>query len=254
MSSTEFEFTSEEEIGAFNDGDKSMELLGFVDAIDGLKELKTSQKHLFKFVLNNNSGVRMRVLVWVIRITGGTVKMSNPNFRVSKENVNFLEFHVQSYSTMEILGNFLGHRVEFKETFRSILFDEVMIIEGDVETEGYLKVPFVEVTTPNSKYAQGIIVDGFYRLTVQIALFMINDKFVKGAHLRLRGEMNKEAGCFKIKDMGCIDLFTNNIMAEDKLKSCIHSVTLVRTKRPSSSALEGEKNSKKKCIENETEN
>ncbi|XP_033214531.1 uncharacterized protein LOC117171385 [Belonocnema kinseyi] len=58
-----FEFTSDEEIQAFNHENKKMDCTGYVDMIEGIKTLKTAEGHVLKFVLNNASKSSMRVLM-----------------------------------------------------------------------------------------------------------------------------------------------------------------------------------------------
>lgn len=56
------------------------------------------------------------------------------------------------------------------------------------EILGYMKSNgFVEVKGPNASYGQGVIANGQYRLTVQIASIQKDDRMAKGLHLRLRG-------------------------------------------------------------------
>ncbi|CAG9772096.1 unnamed protein product [Ceutorhynchus assimilis] len=52
------------EIDSFVVGDNTIELIGYVDEINGSKQVKNNTKTLFKFILNNGQGRRIRILMW----------------------------------------------------------------------------------------------------------------------------------------------------------------------------------------------
>ncbi|XP_063993664.1 uncharacterized protein LOC135171206 [Diachasmimorpha longicaudata] len=85
-----------------------MKIIGYVDCIEGLRELpKSPSKWIYKCILNNNDGRRVRILCWgddalkynddikmyqVLRITGGIIKAANPQYRRSTDTVSDKEF------------------------------------------------------------------------------------------------------------------------------------------------------------------
>ncbi|KAF7998460.1 hypothetical protein HCN44_010029 [Aphidius gifuensis] len=119
-----YAFTSDEEINAFEHEERTVDLTGYVHAIESLKPLRTPQGHVLKFVLNNDSNTRMRVLIWgtslaklweprvqmfsVLQIVGGTVKLGNPRYR--EPDVQEMEFHCQPTTDITILGVYPNRR------------------------------------------------------------------------------------------------------------------------------------------------
>lgn len=121
--------------------------MGDVDAIEGSRALRTPHEKVFKFVINNNSSTRIRILVWgtrmanlwerqitmnaVVEILGGTVKTSNIRFRDS--SVHVLEFHVQPSSEIIIREEFSPDLVQtLNQHFRNIAVIDVMDTPGTV--------------------------------------------------------------------------------------------------------------------------
>ncbi|XP_043270336.1 uncharacterized protein [Venturia canescens] len=65
FTATTEEFTSNEEMDEFIAGDETIYFTGYIDSIEGSKLVdKGVKKVLYKFVVNNGKGRKMRVLMW----------------------------------------------------------------------------------------------------------------------------------------------------------------------------------------------
>ncbi|KAF7998470.1 hypothetical protein HCN44_010407 [Aphidius gifuensis] len=146
---TDIVFTSDEEVEAFQPEDKSIDIIGYVECIEGLKTLKTASGHVLKFVVHNASKSRIRVLVWgtalathyeqsikinsIVEITGGNLKTANTHFRLPNDKTSTLEFNVQSHSLLTVHGQYdsSDHRV-VNETYELIELDDVMLFNGNI--------------------------------------------------------------------------------------------------------------------------
>ncbi|XP_043283139.1 uncharacterized protein [Venturia canescens] len=65
FTATTEEFTSNEEMDEFIAGDETISFTGYIDSIEGSKLVgKGVKKVLYKFVVNNGKGKKMRVLMW----------------------------------------------------------------------------------------------------------------------------------------------------------------------------------------------
>ncbi|XP_011312649.1 uncharacterized protein [Fopius arisanus] len=176
MTSEQYQFTSTEEMNNFEDGDTAMELTGYVDAIEGMKELKTHQKRVFKFVLNNGAGKRMRVLLWagdalkyqsqitmyqVIELTMGTIRDMNLKSPLppGKDYV-LTEYHFQTASTLTCLGDYKKDDScqdyeevsleEIKDKERQRLFESVLNVNNVIFSWAFVKIS----QNPSDLYAK----------------------------------------------------------------------------------------------------
>lgn len=52
------------------------------------------------------------------------------------------------------------------------------------------------VASDNGSYSFGSITDGIWKLRVRIVLYIANEKFVQGVHLRLNGVMHNDPSEF----------------------------------------------------------
>ncbi|XP_063987903.1 uncharacterized protein LOC135168012 [Diachasmimorpha longicaudata] len=101
MTSPPIKYTTNRAIDRFNVGATLMKIIGYVDCIEGLRELpKSPSKWIHKCILNNNDGRSVRILCWgddalkykdeikmyqIIKITGGIIKAANPQYRRSTD-------------------------------------------------------------------------------------------------------------------------------------------------------------------------
>ncbi|XP_063976110.1 uncharacterized protein LOC135167885 isoform X1 [Diachasmimorpha longicaudata] len=122
MTSPPIKYTTNRAIDHFNVAATLMKIIGYVDCIEGLRELpKSPSKWIYKCILNNNDGRRVRILCsgddalkykdeikmyQIIKITGGIIKAANPQYRRSTDTVSDKEFQFARRSTFDIFGTF----------------------------------------------------------------------------------------------------------------------------------------------------
>lgn len=196
----EFEFTPDEEIAAFQAGERNVDLTGFVDWIEGLKTVRTTQGHVYKLILNNDQSTRMRVLIWgtnmartwdsqiqihaVVQSIGGTVKTSHASYR--DPALHIMKYHVQPSTAVSILGTYMpGNRRPIAAIYKPIEMSQVMFEEGQLEINCYIRTPFRVVQFKRSQCGQGQVTDGYYRLTVNIAAYTSNDNLTTGTAITI---------------------------------------------------------------------
>lgn len=61
-----------------------------------------------------------------------------------------------------------------------------------LEIQGYVKDEFFEVKTSSTSFGQGTVVDGQYRLTVQVASYTHQESIKESVGIILRGVMIKK--------------------------------------------------------------
>ncbi|KAF7994287.1 hypothetical protein HCN44_003377 [Aphidius gifuensis] len=211
MNAAEFEFTSDDEIAEFQPKEFNIvvyfknfsDIVGYVDAIEGARILRPPHEKVFKFTINNNGSVGMRILIWrsrmanlwerqiamnvVVEILGGTVKTSNIRFR--DPAVHVLEFHVQPTCKIIIHGDFFPNMVQaIDQNLRNIALIDVMNTPGLVEIDAYIRRPLRKIHYNHSTSGQGTITDGLYRLTINVAMFVLNPALEIGTAARVRGK------------------------------------------------------------------
>ncbi|XP_011313006.1 uncharacterized protein [Fopius arisanus] len=219
MTSSTIEMTSDAEIDGFEPGDASMELIGYVETIEGMREIRSPQKHLFKFIINNGNDKRMRVLMWakealkylpqitlkqIVSLTMGTISAVNPKFKGSYENMADTEFNVQTTSDVTFHGVY-GETAQCFLSYEEVPLQRVSTMTMPMCIEAFLRSPFKLVSTINGSYGAGLVVDPNYKLAVQITNFKDNENLTQGVCLKLKGQMakNKMGGqFFKVSDMG----------------------------------------------------
>ncbi|XP_057334050.1 uncharacterized protein LOC130673135 [Microplitis mediator] len=205
-------FTVDDEITNWVPNDNTVELIGFVDKIEGTKRVPVSKGStlttpLYKIIVSNGSSSKVRVLFWgpmaidysakirdrtIIKISRRKTAPGNISFNNPYECIGPLELTLNNSSTIEIM----------KE-----LFDEV-VDDSPVETVslinapnykkkmyvlGWLKLPFNPVTSYGSTYGSGVIINGNNRLKVQIANYVENPKMTKGVYRKVLCESSVDS-------------------------------------------------------------
>ncbi|XP_063989877.1 uncharacterized protein LOC135169087 [Diachasmimorpha longicaudata] len=264
MTSEEYQFTSTEEMNNFEDGDTAMDLTGYVDAIEGMKVLKTHQKRVFKFLLNNGAGKRMKVLLWagdvlkyqsqvtmyqVVELTMGKIRDMNLKLPLPRgKDYVLTEYHFQPASTLTCIGVY--KKDDYYQDYEEVSLGEIMSKTTRICTEVYLRTAFKSVTTATEVQAMGLTIDKQFKLSVGIVSFSPNPENKQGVCVKIRGilEKNKMRGVFlKVDDMSCIEIVDAKTMTVSEMKNVAISAT---SKRRSEGSLPLSKRSK----ENESPN
>ncbi|XP_043286866.1 uncharacterized protein [Venturia canescens] len=236
FTATTEEFTSNEEMDEFIAGDETIYFTGYIDSIEGSKLVgKGVKKVLYKFVVNNGKGRKMRVLMWeevtkkyeaslrcrdIIRIWNGKALAVNPNFANASDDVIAVELSVQRSTRVDIMGQF---KTEEQQCYTRVLLRNSTADSNQlIVVEGFIKVPFFTSTTGNSIYGMGAITDGQYKLRVHIAQYSDIESLGIGAHIEVRGEIRKDkfgSPYLQAKDMGQIIIVDSEIMSDAELRN-----------------------------------
>ncbi|XP_011313001.1 uncharacterized protein [Fopius arisanus] len=226
MTSSNIKYTSSKAIEHFNVGATLMRITGYVDCIEGLKELpKSASKWIYKCIVNNNDGKRVRILFWgdsalrynkeiamyqIIKISGGTIKLANPTYRRSGDTVSDKEFQFGCASTLEVL--------------------DVCTAREPVMITGWLKEPFRSIsTTSGTSYGSGMICTDTHRMTVQVATFIPNEELREGMKLTVKGTIDRRLDAFVLNanSMDQIAVVPGApMMSEDDMEDAVESPPL----------------------------
>ncbi|XP_044012207.1 uncharacterized protein LOC122855111 isoform X2 [Aphidius gifuensis] len=237
---------SGDEINAFQHDERSVDICGYVDSIDGLKPVRTVQGHVFKFTLNNNEHVRMKILIWgtamaklwesqiqmwsVVELRGGTVKTGNPRYR--EADAHELEYHVQPSSDIQILGTFRPDIQPRKIQYRAVDMADIMSEQGPVELDCYIRTQPRTVQLNRASCGQLQVTDGYYRLAVNIASYTPNENLVVGAPVTIFSEVPRDSSLFAVADMnGIVIRQRDAMMSLEAVRAGFHPVIAVRRRR-----------------------
>ncbi|XP_011313087.1 uncharacterized protein [Fopius arisanus] len=251
MPSPPTKFTTSKAIDHFNAGATLMKITGYVDCIEGIKELPNSpSKWLYKCILNNNDQRRVRILFWgddackynteismyqILKITGGVIKEANPTYYRSGDTVGKKEFQFGRGSTLEILGIFdivndaSGSKKE-AITFARIEMKDVCTAKSPVIVSGWLKEHFRSIITANgASYGCAMICTDVHRITVHVTTFVPKPEFVEGMKIDVQGSIERRADAFffNVKSMEQITAVPfAPVMTEDEMDDAVESPPL----------------------------
>ncbi|XP_011312994.1 uncharacterized protein [Fopius arisanus] len=211
MESEDILWTENEEIASYEAGNTMMDIVGYIESVEALSSVKTYQKWIYKIILNNNKGSKVRVVFWkekalewsskltlseIVEITCCTV--ADVKFQFDRDLKGVIvpqELHVQDFSTIQVLGKFdLAHsqlnEVQFQETTIEHCLEHG---KTPIAVRGYVKNDFVIFKTIGQmSMANGNIVDGHFRLCVQIRDYKnsSDSKLEKGAYAIFYGKID----------------------------------------------------------------
>ncbi|XP_011313577.1 uncharacterized protein, partial [Fopius arisanus] len=118
------------------------DFVGYIESMLQLSQVKTYQKYIYKVIMNNNRGTKVRVVFWsnkavewssklslyqIIEVTGCTV--ADVKFQYDSDLKGVIapqELHVQEFSTINVLGMF--------NQANAIVEQEVIYTETSIET------------------------------------------------------------------------------------------------------------------------
>ncbi|KAB0792784.1 hypothetical protein PPYR_14743 [Photinus pyralis] len=237
--STAIPMTTNEEIDAVDVGDNTMEIIAYVDSIEGIKYV-SKNKALLKFIINNGTGRRIRVLAWeenaksyenklsihqIIHIQRGLFLRVNPNYFRKEENLIPFEISLTKNSKVDFLGKYATEAREMCKVVSTTIKD-CASIEGKLSLDAYIKVTFEPETTSHSSYGSGAIMEGIYKLRVRISHFHQNPALVEGAHIRLIGEIKKDrydSIYLQVADNNDITVIDDKVLSKETLRGGIHT-------------------------------
>ncbi|KAH0567745.1 hypothetical protein KQX54_013035 [Cotesia glomerata] len=177
MNNTKIKLTSNAEIEKFRPG-TTCQLVGYVDAIESPKRYNTES--VFKFILNNGTGLRVQVNCWnkeiprtqreivmvhVIHLeSAGCVadsEFNNGNYRGA-------QISVRKYTCVENLGKFDPETHEAAEIEPEVLqliplnAFENSVFPWKFKTIGYVKTKLTTIKAENANFTKGFfsITDG----------------------------------------------------------------------------------------------
>ncbi|XP_015118963.1 uncharacterized protein LOC107042431 isoform X2 [Diachasma alloeum] len=271
MASTKIKYTSSKAIDHFNAGATLMRIVGYVDSIEGLRELpKSASKWIYKCVLNNNDDKKVRIIFWgddalkynseivmyqIIKITGGVIKEANLQYRRSGDTVSDKEFQFGRGSTLEVLGTFdiangADEALNKVVKYQSIEIKDVCSARGPVEISGWLKEPFRSISTASgASYGSAMICSEVHRMTVHVTTFVPNENLLEGMKIKIRGTIDRRSNAFVLNTatMDQVSIIPGApTMTEDEMDEAVESPPLV-LKRESEDIMEITIEKKQKC-------
>ncbi|XP_072766281.1 uncharacterized protein [Anoplolepis gracilipes] len=165
-------FATDEMLESVQLEDSTVEVIGFIDEIDGPKIVGKAQNYrLLKFILNNNCRHRIQVVVWNIEIER-------------------IQFHIKPNRIIHIDG-VKAKKTKVPEFNQGTLPYELIIcsntIISNLVIQGHIKTRFNTLSSSFKTIGTGSITDGNYKLEIQIAHYEANDGFEKGENVETKG-------------------------------------------------------------------
>ncbi|XP_044591983.1 uncharacterized protein LOC123270111 [Cotesia glomerata] len=169
----------------------------------GTKQVPSGKGHgttsLFKIIVNNGTGNRVRVLFWgqkatefstilrirnVITITRAKASAVNVKFNNPADNVGLIELSVTNSSTIQVARNLFQDDVDNSPP-RVVKLEDAPNERGRLAVSGWLKLPFGPVVSFGSTIGSGVIIDGKFKLRVHVHDYRLPITFPQGAHIKV---------------------------------------------------------------------
>ncbi|XP_057329914.1 uncharacterized protein LOC130670518 [Microplitis mediator] len=243
-------FTSNDEIDEFADGDTLIQLKGYIDSVDGIKTVRDGKK-ILRFIVNNGNGRRVRVLVWDnftqsyathvcvnkivsfsrLRCSPASNEYANPNEDVIKKELNVIGCTKVTWGE-----KLVGKVVEPKKIELQNIIEEYGLVSADA----YIGIEFEESRYRNNVHGNGAITDGTFRVKVQVQSYSQEaaDLLKPGTHVKVTGKIWRDKvydyayiQCNSMADIVQID---DEILSADKLKNGFRTPKRKRTDENSS--------------------
>ncbi|XP_011313007.1 uncharacterized protein [Fopius arisanus] len=222
------------------------DIVGYIHSMEGLIPVKTFQKWVYKIIVSNITGMKVRVTFWrdlavdyskklqmcqIVEITGctgGEVKFQfDPEL---KGVIAPMELHVQALSTVKILGHFdiatasPGQQLTWEPVSTA---DCLSFKDKPITVSGYLKTEFIVFkTTSGIPLAHGNLADGSYPLCIQIDGYKPVTPLEKGSFVIFNGKIEKsKPGSFFLRVDGMKNVVVDNNrpkLSLKQLKSAIY--------------------------------
>ncbi|XP_029167920.1 uncharacterized protein LOC114943513 [Nylanderia fulva] len=182
--------------------DSTVEIVGFIDEIDGPKIVGKSQHYrLLKFLVNNNSKHRIQVVAWneeidrinfyiqpnrIVHIDGAKAK----KVKIPEFNQGTLQYEliIRSNTTINTLGNFdLKKNIQAVQPQLVELCDVPQHLNACIIIRGYIKTNFNKFLNSFKTIGCGSITDKMYKLEIQIVNYDNDVYFDKGQMIEMKG-------------------------------------------------------------------
>ncbi|XP_071582104.1 uncharacterized protein [Temnothorax nylanderi] len=195
-------FASDEMLESIQMEDSTVEIIGFVDEIDGPKIVgKTQHYRLLKFVLNNNSQHRVQIVAWndeidriknflqpnrIIHIDGAKAKKPKiPDFNIGTLPYELI---IRSNTVINHLGTFDIKKNISMQTEEIQFKDVCNHLNSYICIRGFIKTRFNSFSNNFKTYGCGSITNGEYKLEIQIVNYdEFVDNFEKGQEIEVKG-------------------------------------------------------------------
>lgn len=195
-------FASDEMLETIQVEDSTVEIVGFVDEIDGPKNVGKEEMYtLLKFLLNNNSRHRIQVVAWneevervkhhlqpnrIIHIDGAKAKIP----KVSDFNHGTLPFEliIRSNTIINSLGEFnIKDNIQIKHVPIIELIDIPDYLNQYIFVQGFIKTNFNALSNNQKTFGYGSITNGVHKLQIQIMNYEQTTSFEKGEQVQVKG-------------------------------------------------------------------
>ncbi|KAL7286570.1 uncharacterized protein LOC106650327 [Trichogramma pretiosum] len=193
------DFTSNDVLDSIEFNDKSVEIIGFVDAIQRTENSCKSRYH--KFVLNNGQGKRVQVVAWnehvpaVDKITqfykivhARNLIAHKPLHRIyNLGNVDY-ELLLVKGSVIETYDTYYNDKENVVKTTICEAIDQIGI---RIRIEAYVKSGFEKCKKDDQPYYFGCITDGYFQLDLKLAIDIDTSHLRKGQAISVIGVMEQ---------------------------------------------------------------
>ncbi|XP_057340240.1 uncharacterized protein LOC130677488 [Microplitis mediator] len=154
---------------------------------------------LFKIIVNNGNGNRVRVLFWgqkatefseilcirnVISITRARASKANKRFNNLADDVGPIELSITNASTVQVATDFFPDDID-NSTPRIVKLEDAPNERGRLSVSGWLKLPFAPVVSYGSTIGSGVLINGKFQLRVQVLDYRTPITIAQGAHVTI---------------------------------------------------------------------
>ncbi|KAH0540104.1 uncharacterized protein LOC123260047 [Cotesia glomerata] len=234
-------FTSDQEIQNYHVGDDTVEFRGYVLCVEGTCYVRTTydpRTPLFKMYASNGKSQIIKITFWgknatkwspmvsersIIRIQCAKAGVFNNQWRGSVVPTASTELTIQANSVLIFEAEkFLDITTvnPVPVVYEEVLLKDIAAHEDkEIKVQGWIKVPFRQVTYGGGSRGCGTIVDHEWRIRVIVRLFTDNPKLVLGTRASVSGVYTSNEGssltCDNIKNVEIMP--EENILSEDEL-------------------------------------
>ncbi|XP_043469691.1 uncharacterized protein LOC122503282 [Leptopilina heterotoma] len=223
-------FTSSEAIDAVEFGDRTIEIIGYVQQFS--PQRNTGNSEFFKFILSNGAGKKIQCCAWgaadidaierevlvnnILHIDGAWARVPSKE-EYNKGNCHF-ELQLFATTAIECFGQHL-EAIEEDDLVDTIVLPNVVHCElgTKIKIVGYLRTVFVEQRlcfgSQVGTFGCGSITDGTNKLEVRVASILELPNYQKGQKVEITGTVEHQGLRFYLQ----INNFNDIKVIEDKI-------------------------------------
>ncbi|XP_074108507.1 uncharacterized protein LOC141533488 [Cotesia typhae] len=238
--------TSDEDIDKFVNGSNFTRITGMIESTEGMKTY--GKTLLFRFIVNNNSQRRIRLIAWdqdavefenkikadmVCSFMRLRCKSVDEKYFKPAEGLVKKELHFTEYTKMEVKDNVQTVTKEI----RLVTMEEIPELFGIARVQGFLTDRIVVASRRNAKFTfgSGAMTDGTHQIQINVLYVAENDViYLAGTHIQVTGRLIRDRAfgltaleCSKMSDIQRLD---DKVMTEEELAKSFTSPQKCETK------------------------